>query len=310
MTRRSAAAPLLLLFVPFLVLSVEGLFATVTDRSWIRKAIGLGRPLDTARSLVETMHLDDEERRRTALLSEGPYATSTDPWIGIEMKRSFHGELVGVPFSTDALGLRTRPGPPPEEGALRILLLGDSVAFGCGVADDESLGAVLEEELRRARPAARPAPVVLTAATLGWTVANARRWLLDHFADVEPDVVLHIVVGNDLDDGFSVLDGGLRSIDHDPVRGADRSPYVGYGFNLGYIGGLRYENRIRDVEHLDHLPVYALYAGITPESKRRWASVFADLEDLERRMRARGGHYIAFTVDSSSPFDQDRKSVV
>ena len=69
-------------------------------------------------------------------------------------------------------GQRVRLGPKPEEGALRILLLGDSVAFGFGVADDQTFGNHLEELLATLVPDGAPRPVVMTVGCPGWNTRN------------------------------------------------------------------------------------------------------------------------------------------
>ena len=57
-------------------------------------------------------------------------------------------------FSTNAQGFRGRtdyaPAKPP--GTYRVIVLGDSVALGHGVEDDETFSAVAERELRTVRP--------------------------------------------------------------------------------------------------------------------------------------------------------------
>ena len=290
-------APLLLLVAPILVLAVEGAHSLWTGRPLFRR----GGVLE--RTLIETMFLDDEERRAAALTTEGPYASSRDPWVGIEMKPDFAGAFLDAAYTTDALGMRRRLGPEPADDGLRILVLGDSVAFGFGVADDECLGHRLEVELAAAR-GVRTRPAVFTSATLGWTVANARCWLLDHFEEIRPDVVVHVVVGNDMDDSFCVLENGMRSVDHDPARGAELRPHVGLGYFVGMMAGLRFEDRISGLLDRTTVPEYALYSGVTPESLRRWSTMFSHLRDLQRRVRDRGGHYLVLTVDASSPFDR------
>lgn len=95
-----------------------------------------------------------------------------------------------VPVRVDRDGFRApssdgRHGPK-RPGERRVLLLGDSLVFGYGVAFDETLGHQLEGHLE-------------AATGTEWTVANAGTpghgtWelalQLDHFAAFEPDVVV------------------------------------------------------------------------------------------------------------------------
>ena len=74
-----------------------------------------------------------------------------DPSVGYLLKPGFAGLIerseFRSPFTVNAAGLR---GPEPrarEENSFRILVLGDSQAFGFGVRDDETFSVQLEEIL-------------------------------------------------------------------------------------------------------------------------------------------------------------------
>src|SRR5436309_15627215 len=64
---------------------------------------------------------------------------SDDPLIGHEHKPSRRAKLMGVDFETNSKGLRDREtsyAKPP--GKLRILMLGDSLTVGWGVAVEDT----------------------------------------------------------------------------------------------------------------------------------------------------------------------------
>lgn len=93
-----------------------------------------------------------------------------------------------VPSHTDRRGLRGADRPDPPEGALRVLVVGDSMTFGEGVLDDEAFPAVLEQGLAGAL-APRPARV--------WNAGVVSYGPIEELATVEalvpelrPDVVL------------------------------------------------------------------------------------------------------------------------
>ena len=100
-----------------------------------------------------------------------------------------------VTVAVNALGMRgperSRSKPP---GTARILLLGDSFAFGWGVEQDETFGALLERLL-----AQRVGPVeVWSGAVPGWTTDQQYLYLRGRGLVLEPDLVLLAIGENDL----------------------------------------------------------------------------------------------------------------
>jgi lysophospholipase L1-like esterase len=233
----------------------------------------------------------DAERRAAAARTAGPYRTAVDPWVGITMKAETTREILGAAASTDAFGQRVRVGPPEEPGATRIVVLGDSVAFGFGLADDETIGSALEELLASAS-AGGPRPVVRTVASPGWNARNAFRYLTAHLGRLRPDVVLFLPVGNDLDDGFSTDETGQKS-PFDLARGA-RLPAASldqwHALMRAHQDGAGTGRRqaIRRAGGVDAAVPHALFTGLTPESDRRWGEQVAGLAELQRRLASHG----------------------
>jgi lysophospholipase L1-like esterase len=91
---------------------------------------------------------------------------------------------------TNSLGLRGPEIPRTRKpGEFRVLCLGESVTFGCGLRDGETWPERMEESLRAA-PALKGRPVrVVNAAVPGWSSVQGMR-LFDHLAFVRPDVVV------------------------------------------------------------------------------------------------------------------------
>ncbi|TMA33058.1 MAG: hypothetical protein E6J87_11250, partial [Deltaproteobacteria bacterium] len=112
-------------------------------------------------------------------------------WSGVHEKFDF-----SVQVHTDAAGFRAAPDAPASHvrsAPYRILVVGDSFAFGWGVEDGETFAAVLERRLARERPVA-----VINAGVPGYS--TDQYWIFLHtrgFA-LAPDLVLLAECGNDV----------------------------------------------------------------------------------------------------------------
>jgi lysophospholipase L1-like esterase len=142
------------------------------------------------------------------IVSPGLY--ENDPPRGYRLTPGFRGRMTNrVEYDTEVainrMGLRGYEAQPLT-GTARILVLGDSFAFGVGAEQEESYPARLEEILRK-----RGARVqVLNAGTPGYSVPDAVTWFQAHGKALDPDVVLLTVfTGNDLQDAAP---GGPRIV--------------------------------------------------------------------------------------------------
>lgn len=106
------------------------------------------------------------------------------------------------PLATNELGLRD--GPYRPEADRKVLLLGDSVAWGDGI-EDASLcfPALLEAELAQRDPT--QTWEVINAAVPGYATFQQRTWLELHGLDLEPDLVLLQFCLNDITARYQVL---------------------------------------------------------------------------------------------------------
>lgn len=92
-------------------------------------------------------------------------------------------------LSTDSYGFRSGEvslKKPP--GAYRIMILGDSSAFGYGVNQDEVFATVLQNMLQRKYPAVKIE--VINAAVMGYTTFSTRNFFLEKGVKFEPDVII------------------------------------------------------------------------------------------------------------------------
>lgn len=97
--------------------------------------------------------------------------------------RPGHFEQDGVPVTVDAHGLRTvRPVADEKDGRTRILVLGDSFAFGDEVGDEDTWEHRLQEQVEGIE--------VLNLATLGYGQDQMLLSLREDGLPLKPDVVL------------------------------------------------------------------------------------------------------------------------
>jgi|GEM_PF-2436218 len=101
--------------------------------------------------------------------------------------------LFGHEAHFNSFGVRDRePQLPKPRGRFRILLLGDSMVFGQGVAEQGMVGAVLRNNL-----AGSPDLDVASAGIPGWNTLSEEQFLARTQAVVEPDLVVLLYVEND-----------------------------------------------------------------------------------------------------------------
>jgi hypothetical protein len=121
----------------------------------------------------------------------------------------------GTGFTTDAARCRSQP-PPAAPGAPRVLVLGDSVTFGTGVADDQTFAHLL----------GRRGLTVANFGVPGWGIDQSLLRFEREGAAFRPSVVaLNVCLANDLADimlasylydpqwpkpFFTIEDGALR----------------------------------------------------------------------------------------------------
>jgi hypothetical protein len=128
--------------------------------------------------------------------ASGMYALHDDPLVGYVLQPDADIRWGEALVSTDHLACAGAP-PPPDD-ALRLVVLGDSVAFGFGVDDEQALAARLEARLAELRgPDERPV-ACRTVAIPSWNHRAAAAFLLDHWDELRPDLVLYLPIGNDV----------------------------------------------------------------------------------------------------------------
>ena len=124
-----------------------------------------------------------------------PFQVSADPDLAFELRPSFSTTYAGVAVRTNSLGFRGDEPPTKRPGVRRIALVGDSYVFGSGVAEEETLGAVVARSLDEAGVACD----VLAFGVPGYTAKDIARLLETRVLQQEPDVVVYVNFGNDME---------------------------------------------------------------------------------------------------------------
>lgn len=123
------------------------------------------------------------------------------PWLyGLEPRaRRRDATHPGVVYEVNADGFRDRAFVrDPADDAFRLLVLGDSIAFGYGVALERTFAKQLEHRLRAAAPA--PSFEVLNLGVSGYNPYTEAALLEDVGLGYRPDLVLAQFCVNDLND--------------------------------------------------------------------------------------------------------------
>ena len=111
---------------------------------------------------------------------------SGNPEVGHEHVPGSHAHLMDADVSINALGLRNREIAEKPAGTTRILMLGDSIVFGWGVKQDETLAVQLERDLKDA-----PVPVeVINSGVGNYNTSMEVAYFLDRGLALKPDVVI------------------------------------------------------------------------------------------------------------------------
>ena len=131
---------------------------------------------------------------------------SADPKLVYELVPGAEAVREGVPVKINSAGFRDDEFPSPvAPGARRILLLGDSIAWGWGVAMENVFPQVLEKLLRAREPASEAPTIVYNFGVDGYSTEQELHLLQTRGYALEPDLIIILYALNDPDTN----DGGL-----------------------------------------------------------------------------------------------------
>ncbi len=207
-------------------------------------------------------------------------ATTRDQWDShpdADIGRVLQAKLEGAegPIS-NRFGLREAEFEIPKPaGTVRIVLLGDSFVHGYGVEREQRLGVHLQRWIAENARKNGSKLEVLHIGLPSWNIRAESAYLRRSLSLLGPDLVVHVLICNDLDDTASVR---------------------GFGVMANFTSQHRTRaNALTDSE----LPLRIggkkpglLPYGLDHESRSRYAAARADLERLESAVRAAGGEYV------------------
>jgi hypothetical protein len=222
----------------------------------------------------------------------GLYSLHVDPRVGYVMHARAELEILDGRFRTDEQGLRRRALPARGDDPLRVIVLGDSVAFGYGLKDEDTLAHQLEVLLNQTLPAAARPVECRTVAMPGWNHRNAAHCLLDHMDALDPDIVAYLPIPNDLFDTDGVNELGRRRSALDPAS-AD------VWLSVNQLAGIRFAIDATDMlrergqeDLFNFIGPDVVTADLTAESQRRYRENVGSIRLMQEQLARRGGRLI------------------
>lgn len=144
---------------------------------------------------------------RPATTDAGIHRASADATLVYELTPGAKGERDGVAIAINSAGFRDDDFPAPAPEGMRIVVLGDSVAWGWGVPMEEAFPQVLEARLRALDTEPYASSVVYNLSVDGYSTPQEVRLLETRGLALAPDLVVVSYVLNDPD----IADGGLAA---------------------------------------------------------------------------------------------------
>ena len=189
------------------------------------------------------------------------------------MKPNQHYTWQNISVDINSHGLRgpeTTYEKPPS--TIRILNLGDSIAMGWGVREEDTYGRLLESRLNE-NPTGDFRYEVINAGVPGWNLDNALAYLQAEGLKYQPDlVVLDVTIANDINGKSALLAGNDSAL----FRWLSDHTYL-LPFLQSQVAWARARAEGRDrVETIDPPTNPAKYFPLDPEHERwkeRWNTI-------------------------------------
>ena len=139
------------------------------------------------------------------------FVATDEPDLGYRLRPGIDTEARGVHVVTNSLGLR---GPEvsrtPAPGTERVLVMGDSVAFGFRLEQGETFPVLLEQELEQRDGGSWE---VLNAGVEGYNTVNELAYLRSSLLDLQPRTIVLVFNLNDFDYGPVMGPMGVLTVD-------------------------------------------------------------------------------------------------
>lgn len=171
-------------------------------------AMGLGAVEIGVRLFADTGMQYELEMWRYALEAKQVSAVEA---MGHEHVPDVNTVLMGAPVSINAIGLRDDPVATAKPAdTVRVLMLGDSITFGWGVADEERVSERLEAALAGHSALRGRRLEVINAGVGNYNAAMSVAWHLNRGRALEPDIIVFNYFINDAEPRPSRQGGLLR----------------------------------------------------------------------------------------------------
>ncbi|MEO0650608.1 MAG: SGNH/GDSL hydrolase family protein, partial [Planctomycetota bacterium] len=214
---------------------------------------------------------------------DATYDSSPDPDVSRVLIPNIRDvPLQGALVSSNAFGMRERDYDLPKpDDVLRLVMLGDSYVFGLGAAAEDRFGVLLERELeQRAGWTSGKRIEVLHIAIGSWNTKAECAYVLRHLSRLDPDLVVQMLIGNDLDDNTGVRGFGSRSR-FDPAHPYQGNGQVFLGFPMNEHGSPGVNPIMRDLDW---------------ESRHRFDEAVAWVARLDQALEERGCPYLFYST--------------
>ncbi len=234
-------------------------------------------------------------------LEGSAFVASHDAHTVYELRPGFHGLYAGVPISINSSGFRGDESDPVNtRQALRIAVVGDSVAFGQGVREDQTLAVQIKKKLGARQD--RGVEVTNLAVPAYNTCQEYWRFK-DRGLSLKPQVVVLVYVSNDTDPPTLQVIGD-RVISPDVKTGVVGDAMASlrkrsYAYNLAWT---RWQLVKAGGSHLDDYRL-ALEKSFD-ESSAGWQASKACLSDLASLTHSNGIRLIVIPFPVLGGFDQ------
>ena len=194
----------------------------VVNRSLLFRCLAVAFSLILVLCVAEIVLRVSRAAESRRLLEEDParsgqralYRRSEDPELIYELIPNAVAKRHGVDVVVNSSGFRDHEFPD-SAGGPRIVVLGDSVAWGWGVSMRRAFPQLIEETLDRSSSNSGEQPVVYNLAVEGYSTRQEMRVLETRGLGFDPDLIVVAYVLNDPDERVGVThlpaDGGIAA---------------------------------------------------------------------------------------------------
>jgi len=240
--------------------------------------------------------LNSEEKEEVyRLLAEdlvGIYDSVPDSDVGKLLQRNIDKTQRGANVRSNNAGFRDdRPYGSKPANTYRIVCLGDSFVEGTGGRVEDRFCSQMESLINQNGLLGAGVFAETYAIGIGsWTAVNAASYMISHMSEIDPDLIIVMMVANDIADGQGVSGIGMTSNRFSPERRAMGSSVFSeaVSINFGESGNvLKYD--------------------LGPESTSRWNKAFSRYKRLEDLQHQRGKAMIFSVLDTIPLFTQQAR---